>query len=193
MAFDDMMSELVTLVKADGRQFTNIRASVQPNKIFIDDSKLPIEEGDKFHRILPNGHTEVYLVLDRGFYKGMHGIPDHYQVSVRKETALSKHQTGPTVYNVTGPNARININSVDLSANVVDISAENLFTELRKAIREGVAETSRRAAVLKAVDGLETSKEKPSFGQRYREFIAAAADHMTLLAPFIPALTQLLP
>ena len=30
------------------------------------------------------------------------------------------------------------------------------------------------------------------FGEHYKEFIAVAADHMTLITPFLPALTQLL-
>lgn len=48
-----------------------------------------IEEGDIFEITLFNGAKENYEVFDRGFYKGMHGISDHYQASVRKTTAKS--------------------------------------------------------------------------------------------------------
>jgi len=42
-------------------------------------------------RKLPNGMIETYVVEERGFRKGMHSIPDHYQMKVRKvETMRSK-------------------------------------------------------------------------------------------------------
>jgi hypothetical protein len=33
---------------------------------------------------------------------------------------------------------------------------------------------------------------KPSFKDRYKEFMAQAANHMTILTPFLPMLTNLL-
>jgi hypothetical protein len=192
MSFRESMKDRVTLVKQDGTRFENIQAAVQPNMVFIDDPKLPIEEGDRFHRALPNGLTEVYLVLDRGFYSGIGGISDHYQARVRKETSLPRRQAGPTIYNISGPNARVNINSVDLSANVIDLTSDALFQELRAAITNGIADAARREVVLSAVGSMEVEQGKKTFAARYREFVAVAADHMALIGPFIPALTQLL-
>jgi len=191
MAMRNLMKDRVTLVKADGARFENVRALVGGGEIHTDEAKLPIEEGDKFERRLPSGLTEVYIVLGRGFYHGMGGIPDHYQVKVRKETELRLRQ-GPTVYNITGPNSRVNINSTDLSANVVNIGPDALFEELVKAISTGVTDSKRKATLTALVRELEQAKGTPRFVDRYRTFVAAAADHMTLLSPFIPALTQLL-
>jgi hypothetical protein len=42
------------------------------------------------------------------------------------------------------------------------------------------------------LDALEKAKGEKSFLTHYQEFIAVAADHMTLLCPFIPALTQMI-
>jgi hypothetical protein len=192
MPYKEMMKDKITLLKPDGRRFENITAQVDPEMIVIDDAKLPLEEGDRIHRHLPNGLTEVYMVLDRGFYSGLGPIPDHYQAKVRKETSLPTRQTMQVIYNLTGPNARININSEDRSLNVVDITPENLFSELRKTLRDAVREDARRQEILYVVDSLEKAKGTPGFVDRYRKFIALAADHMTLLSPFIPALTQML-
>jgi len=49
-----------------------------------EDGNLPVEEGDVVERKLPNGMIETYAVEERGFRKGMHSIPDHYQMKVRK-------------------------------------------------------------------------------------------------------------
>jgi hypothetical protein len=39
---------------------------------------------------------------------------------------------------------------------------------------------------------LQASHGKPSFAQRYTDFMAAAANHIKVIAPFIPALTEML-
>lgn len=59
---------------------------MQPDKIFIKNYKLPIEEGDKLIRKLPSGLDEFYEVLDRG-YKRVPGFPENqafYEVEVRR-------------------------------------------------------------------------------------------------------------
>jgi hypothetical protein len=45
--------------------------------------------------------------------------------------------------------------------------------------------------MLDRLDALKQADAK-TIGERYREFIGTAADHMTLLTPFLPALTALL-
>lgn len=80
-------TESVILHKASGEIIDNIDALVESDKFFIDDADIVIEEGDFFERNLPNGSKEYYRVTDRGFYKGMHEIPDHYQTSVEKVSA----------------------------------------------------------------------------------------------------------
>jgi hypothetical protein len=55
-----------------------------------------------------------------------------------------------------------------------------------------VSDGEERADILEKLTALEQSQNSPSFGKRYTEFVAAAANHMILLSPFIPALTELL-
>jgi hypothetical protein len=95
----NMLKDTVTLIKKDGTQFDGIKASVQTKKIFINDASLPIEEGDNITRILPSGLTEVYLVLDRGFYDKQMGSSAHYQVQVSKVTTRELQQL-PMQFNI---------------------------------------------------------------------------------------------
>ncbi|MFC5405518.1 toll/interleukin-1 receptor domain-containing protein [Cohnella soli] len=88
MRFNNFMTDIVSLIKTDGQEYSNIKSSVQKNKIFINDSNLPIEEGDHFIRLLANGLQEVYLVLDRGYYEGFGGIKAHYQSEVKKVPSM---------------------------------------------------------------------------------------------------------
>ena len=80
MVFSTLMNDVVTLVKADGTRYGNIKATVQAKLILTGDAKLPIEEGDCFERRLPNGTVESYEVLDPGFFAGMSGMPAHFQI-----------------------------------------------------------------------------------------------------------------
>jgi hypothetical protein len=181
----------LSLVKQDGTRINDIYAHVQPTMIFIDDASLPIEEGDRFLRRLPNGLAERYLVLDRGYWDGP-GMRPHYQVKVRKETSFRVERQAATVYNVRGANPRVSVNSFDASVNVVTTAAPSVFQQIKKVINDTVPEDGRRAELLNQVDNLERAQGTPSFLERYKAFMAVAADHLTLLSPFLPALTQML-
>src|SRR5712691_10897373 len=89
MALGSLLGDIVTLIKRDGRRFDRIRASVQRNKIFTNDTNVPIEEGDIFERALPNGIMEQYTVLDAGYRQGSGSIESHYQSVVQKQPKTS--------------------------------------------------------------------------------------------------------
>jgi len=193
MSFDSLMRDNVTLIKKDGNRFENIRACVQSDKIFTNDPAIPIEDGDVFERTLPNGIVEPYTILDAGFRQGTRGIEPHYQSVVRKQTKVDPPaQPSQIVYNLIGPNARVNIQSVDSSANLVEVEPTELFGRIREAIGKSVQDGEMLKKLQEKVTELEKAQGTTGFMARYQEFIALAANHMTLLAPFIPALSQML-
>jgi len=193
MSFGYLLQDKVTLIKKDGNRFENIRASVQSDKIFTDDPAIPIEDGDIFERALPNGILERYDILDAGFKKGMGGIKSHYQSIVRKQTRIDPlAQPGQIVYNLIGPNARVNIQSVDTSTNLVEVEPTELFDRIREAIGKSVQDGEMLKNLQEKVTELEKTQGTTGFMARYQEFMALAANNMTILAPFIPALSQML-
>ncbi|OAE46821.1 hypothetical protein A7J57_12095 [Agrobacterium tumefaciens] len=120
MSFDDMMNDVVTLVKKDGTVVKEgIKAQVSKGSIITFDASLPIEPGDHFVRIQQSGLAEDYIVIDPGYMSGMGGragIPNHFQSKVRRSDApVAPPST--IINNIHGPNARVNINSVDNSTN----------------------------------------------------------------------------
>jgi hypothetical protein len=110
----------------------------------------------------------------------------------RIEEAIERKMRQPVVYNVTGPNARLNFGSVDSSTNVVNVAPAELFTQLRLTIEEKVQAEQERDELLARLADLQSAQGTPTYLDRYQGFIAAAANHMTILAPFLPALTQLM-
>ena len=185
-----LLTDRVRLLKANGEIMEEIPASVQPPRVFIDDSSLLIEEGDRIERIASNGLRDMYVVEDPGFKETFGGIKAHYQIRVRKE-GQPQRDKGSYNVSVSGPNARVNIGSTDNSTNVASGRDLAVFDEIRSTV-ERELDTDSAASLLVELDALEQMVGSPEFAERYKAFISAAADHMALLAPFLPALTQLL-
>jgi hypothetical protein len=90
------------------------------------------------------------------------------------------------------------IQNASLNA-IMKLSNEEMFAGMRRAVETGVKDETERKAILaaqvkleKAFKGDENGRSGAAFGVAYQEFIAAAANHMTIVAPFIPALTKYL-
>ncbi|MCM3173245.1 hypothetical protein [Paenibacillus sp. MER 99-2] len=98
--FEDLLTDNVSLIKRDGRIFNDIPASVQTKKIFIEASKIPAEEGDTVSRELPNGLIERYIILNTGYFGGHSDIPAHYQMEVKKETAIDPERQSSMQFNI---------------------------------------------------------------------------------------------
>jgi hypothetical protein len=107
--------------------------------------------------------------------------------AVKQETDMQRG----TVYNLVGPNARVNIQSVDASTNVIDINRGQLFSEMRNALDDPSVEADRES-LRQRIDEMEAEHGKSSFGHAYDKFWELAANHVTVFQSFAPALAQLL-
>ena len=187
------MTEKVVLRKKNGERH-EFRANVQPTKIMTDQANLLVEEGDFIERALPNGMVETYFVTDRRFYASFQGIPAHYQMKVRKESArdATRKPAAAQIYTIRGsPNARITIQSTDNSVNVHSVTDEQLFVDMANAVKEQVPDEKHRAEMLAALEDLQHASTKQSFGQKYQRLMSIAADHITVLMPFLSALAAM--
>lgn len=110
---------------------------------------------------------------------------------LRKEHAAAS-QSVTNVYHISGHNVRVNSNSTDNSVNIVSVSQEEVFSTLKHEVVEKIQDSEERQEILSKLDVLQGAQGTKPFGERYTEFIGAAANHMTVIAPFIPALTELL-
>lgn len=67
-----------------------------------------------------------------------------------------------------------------------------IFTDFRKAVDESSLEHGDREQLLAGITAMESAPDGQSFVAHYADFIALAANHMTIIAPFLPALSALL-
>lgn len=99
--------------------------------------------------------------------------------------------SSPSRVTIHGDNARVNLNSIDQSTNIVTRTSVEIWADLQATIEREISEPAK-GPLLKAVAGMNEAVGKPSFKDRYKEFMTQAANHMTVLSPFLPMLTGLL-
>lgn len=189
MSMRTLCNELIVLEKQNGTKFENIHASVQPpHKIYVWPTRadaFSIEEGDILSRTLPNGTVEKYVVEEPCFYNGFHGIEPHYQSKVKRIGSRPKNMS---VAINAGDNAKIMVNSTDNSVNI-QVTNDNVWDKLVEVIK---IQCNNNSDLLKLVAEMKENKGTPLFKEKYQAFIASAANHMTVFAPFIPTLSSLL-
>lgn len=185
-------TETLKIIKQDGSEINNVIGlfHIEKKKVTIEDMTIDIEEGDTIVRDLPNGKQERFTILDTGFMRGMGGhIPDHYNVSLERVSKLPKADAHGSGYiTVVNEGGRVNINSTDNSMNIqVSNDTERIFAELTAAL-DGIADD----ALIESVVELKKSVGTASYAEKYNQFIQSAADHITVVAPFLPAISALL-
>ncbi len=93
MGFSDLMTDVISIYKRDGKKIDKVNASVQRGGIYIGDaSKLLIEPGDVAYRQMSNGGDEYFQIVDPGFHEAALGIPATYQMQVRKVSTAEAKQ-----------------------------------------------------------------------------------------------------
>lgn len=191
-----LYTDILTLIKKDsGERIEDIYAIVGNDGITTYNADFDLDPGDIFLRTRPSGSQEQYRVLSPGFTQRFGGIQAHYSARVEFIGALKKDsntQIGKVV--ISGDNARLNINSLDNSSNVV-VSGQfdtQLLEGLLRAVQE-IPNKNERADILNNIQRMsDTANDRNAFLESYNAFIASAANHMTVFLPFIPTLTKLL-
>ncbi len=153
-------NEKVTVERRDNSRHENVRALVTGGMILIPDAKIPIKPDDAILRQLPSGIVERLVVTEPGFYATVHGIPAHYQIKYRREGQKPPGTAGYHIH-LNGDNSRVNINSIDNSANTIskqaldftELAAE--LAELRKVLLER-AQTPEHYTAIGAIASAET-------------------------------------
>lgn len=167
MPFQEIMTDKVKVIKSDGQEIEDLKASVRSKSIYLMQSDVLIEPNDLIQRIMSNGGTETFKVIDPGFHENLDEIPAHYQMKVQKlGIPEAKKAIQSITYHISGPNARVNNNSTDNSTNIININqdiAEHL-SMLRKEVEKIVQTSENKKDALEVVDAIEGQFEsgKPS-------------------------------
>ena len=86
---------------------------------------------------------------------------------------------------------KVNVGSTDNSTSI-NITTNEVFNGIREALNRSHMPESEKETLTQCLASMEADVGKPGFVKRYQDFVAAGANHMTVLSPFLPALTGLL-
>jgi hypothetical protein len=136
--------------------------------------------------------AEYARILERETTPAVNSLIRELENKAMEPPKLQSQPTVTNVYHLHGANPRVNVNSEDKSINVSTVSSEQLFETMRDQITNALPANRDREDILHRLSELEHSRGTADFATKYKDFIATAANHMVLIAPFIPALTELL-
>ena len=158
--------------------------------LICQNTSIVIEEGDFIERDLPTGRTERYLVIEVDFHKAQLDFPEYYDLKIEKQTAHKTTKKATTINQFHITNAeKVNIQSTDNSI-TYNITANDV--SLMDTLRKLADDLENRDEVILNIDSMQDNIGKKSFAEKYNAFIQSIANHMTIFAPFIPALSAFL-
>lgn len=160
-----MMKDSIKVIKSDGQEFNDLKASVQSKGIYLMQSDVLVEPNDLIQRIMSNGGTETFKVIDPGFHEGLHSIPAHYQMKVQKLGIPEAEKAIQSItYNISGHNARVNNHSTDNSINIVSINQDVVdhIVLLRQEIEKLIESPEEKKDALEVVDAIQGQFEANS-------------------------------
>ncbi len=188
--FGTFPTEQVVITKVNTNEQFEVETLFDANRLVVEDTSKCIEEGDIIERSLPNGKKEKYEIEDCSFYNNMGTFPSHYEITVRKITNRISQPKETVVNHIHISDVeKVNIQSTDNSNNYYLNSNDKELMKTLKSLAEGL---DNRESVISNIDEMEANVGKKSFAEKYNSFIQSIANHMTIFAPFIPSLTQLL-
>lgn len=183
--FDEFHTDNISIIKSNGQRYDGLKASVQRDKIYFEDSSILVEPRDLIQRNMSNGGVETFEVIDPGFVESIMDFEAHYQMRVRKMGIPEAEKAVRNItYNISGANARVNNHSVDNSINNATISPEvpNLIASLRSELSQLGLSSQERVEFDEVVDEIESQLSTQAPKKTVIKSLLAALPHVETVA-----------
>ena len=183
--FDEFHTDNISIIKSNGQRYDGLKASVQRDKIYFEDSSILVEPRDLIQRNMSNGGVETFEVIDPGFVEAIMDFEANYQMRVRKMGIPEAEKAVRNItYNISGANARVNNHSVDNSINNATINPEvpSLIAALRSELSKLGLSSQERVEVDEVVDEIESQLSTQAPKKTVIKSLLAALPHVETVA-----------
>ena len=183
--FDEFHTDNISIIKSNGQRYDGLKASVQRDKIYFENSSILVEPRDLIQRNMSNGGVETFEVIDPGFVESIMDFEAHYQMRVRKMGMPEAEKAVRNItYNISGANARVNNHSVDNSINNATINPEvpSLIAALRSELSKLGLSSQERVEVDEVVDEIESQLSTQAPKKTVIKSLLAALPHVETVA-----------
>jgi hypothetical protein len=102
--FSSMHNDTVYIEKPSGERSGPYKTAIGSKNGFsasIFETMLDVEEGWKLIRPLPSRKEELFTILEANYKPGLHGIPSHWTLKLRKESSLASGNGSATTINIS--------------------------------------------------------------------------------------------
>jgi|SRR5579864_2606428 len=192
---DFFFPDMITIENAGGLSVPAVRAQFsRPGEVLLYGDQIVVSEGDILVRKHDNGAVERYNVLNVEYQKAVKDLPAITSLMVEKQgSKFSPHSRAvQNIYTVSGPNARVNVQAQDSSVNIVNVPSGELFANLTAAIDKDIKDITLKKSLLASVSDMQSAQGGTGFTEKFQNFMALAANCITTVSPFLPALSQFL-
>ncbi|VXB37725.1 conserved hypothetical protein [Exiguobacterium sp. 8H] len=156
---------------SDVHQGDWIKGTKSNNLLYIDDLLSESAYGKVFQ-------VKGYYLTERQYKK----LEEEKEASIKPNVNYYLH----------GDNSRVNNHSKDYSVNVINASTNEVINEILKVLKESIDDKNEIDRLEKILKDMQNTQNTSLFVDHYKNFVSSAANHMTVLAPFIPALSQMI-
>ena len=183
--FDEFHTDNISIIKSNGQRYDGLKASVQRDKIYFENSSILVEPRDLIQRNMSNGGVETFEVIDPGFVEAIMDFEANYQMRVRKMGIPEAEKAVRNItYNISGANARVNNHSVDNSINNATINPEvpSLIAALRSELSKLGLSSQERVELDEVVDEIESQLSTQAPKKTVIKSLLAALPHVETVA-----------
>ncbi|MHB1609856.1 MAG: hypothetical protein ACYCXX_14735 [Acidiferrobacter thiooxydans] len=102
--FASMQNDTVYIEKPSGERYGPYKTALGSKNGFsasIFETTLDVEEGWRLIRLLPSRKEEIFTILEANYRSGLHGIPPHWTLKLRKESSLASGNRSATTINIS--------------------------------------------------------------------------------------------
>ncbi len=179
-----------TIIKKDGTSFNVEMGYTNNSKFYVLDSEVQpynIEFDDIIKAEYKNKTVMEFIVVEPGYYPQTLINEAHYQISIKK---LDKNQENKTININNSDNSILVINNNSPNSNISINQDLSVFDDIKRKIEISCNIENSEKILQKLSELKESVNNKKTFSEKYAEFIAVCANHMTLIQPFIPFLSK---
>ncbi len=158
--FASLQNDTVYIEKPSGDRSGPYKTAIVSKNGFsasIFEATLEVEEGWRLIRPLPNGKEEPFTILEANYSPGLHTIPPHWTLKLRKESSLATGQRPAPTINITNSSGiqigdhnvqQIANSFIGLIENIESSSASSQEKNEAKGVLRRALENPTVAAVL---------------------------------------------
>lgn len=118
---------------------------------------------------------------------------DLYKIENGELDMSTKHPNHTTnITSISKVSGKVNYQSSDHSVNINSSNVGQIFSDINHAIEKSDIREEEKQKLTALVSELEESHSEGNFKSKYKEFVQMVANHMGIIGPFLPALTNLL-